>query len=1041
MIEPSEEDEPSTKRAESVFIAGPPIEHPRNFFGREKELKWLFSLLKTHPLQNVVIIGKRRSGKTSLLNYLRRITTTPVDQLRPGQKYDWLPNPQAYRWIFVDFQDARMAQRERLLRFLLKSMEVPVPDSCNLESFMDQDNSRISQPTVILMDNIDIGLQRCSESDSYFWNSFLSLTMNQKHENLTFIMTSSEELTGLLDSSSSFSSFYSSTISLKQFTENEVRELINSSPLPFTETDIDRILAASNGWPSLAQKECESHLFYLKSNRPNSDFFISGIQLLLQFVWQPSVWQKQLQRLNPSLNKSFLIMRISRKEFWKQKEIRQLLLQALLLLPVLCVLPLIAGLSLPINNLVAWGKVFLGILYIVVTTIFTGLLLGLSSSMQLISIIGFSGICILLLRVFLILSHELIFISAAAIFIIGIWSNLLFSMTYETSHLGNESINATNVVVSIFVGLSAGVIFGYSYDSLFGLRMFGAFLSGYAVGVWRALIIAILFTPWNILIYQLDKRRTKIDASLLVRHLVFWNELQYLPVWGLYKHFLLVIEKNPIEGQRALNHLKESRQSFAAQSIQLKLTIRQLYNCHDVFAISQIQRSLIIDNNSADKILRAFSNIVTKVNSALRQPDRQKQCTSLTTVLGQLNNLTCELGTSNDKYAKSFHSISQCWQDIINLHCHKLIEELNSPYIHSGFLPNGQQLFVGRTDISERLEKLLLDRRSPPLLLYGQRRTGKTSLLNNLGRLLPTSIIPLFVDLQGISSANDHTGFLYSLAKDMVKSAQQQRNIELPYLPYETLAVDPFMRFNEWLDTIETALAAKTALLALDEFEVLDQVLRIGRFNEADILGMLRNLIQHRPKFKVLISGSHTLNEYQHWSSYLINAQVIHIGYLKEAEARQLIEQPIENFALRYQPPASQRVLDVTRGHPLFVQLLCAEIVALKNDQDPSIRRLATLADVEAAIPEALAHGSMFFSDIERNQLDDSALAVLRYCAQQGEGAIISKLALKQQFVVGVEESIDLLLRRELIETQPSGYSIQLELIRRWFSQNWRFKK
>jgi len=45
---------------------------------------------------------------------LQSITITPPKQLRFEQKADWLPNPQGYRWIFVDFQDARMAQRERL---------------------------------------------------------------------------------------------------------------------------------------------------------------------------------------------------------------------------------------------------------------------------------------------------------------------------------------------------------------------------------------------------------------------------------------------------------------------------------------------------------------------------------------------------------------------------------------------------------------------------------------------------------------------------------------------------------------------------------------------------------------------------------------------------------------------------------------------------------------------------------------------------------------------------------------------------------------
>jgi hypothetical protein len=124
----------------------------------------------------------------------------------------------------------------------------------------------------------------------------------------------------------------------------------------------------------------------------------------------------------------------------------------------------------------------------------------------------------------------------------------------------------------------------------------------------------------------------------------------------------------------------------------------------------------------------------------------------------------------------------------------------------------------------------------------------------------------------------------------------------------------------------------------------------------------------------------------------LINAQVLHLGYLKESEARQLIERPVNDFALRYEPDASQRVLDLTRGHPFLVQLLCAEIVVLKNEQDPAIRRLATLADVEAAIPEALNSGSMFFSDIERNQVDANGRSILCYLQPRAKGLRSAKL-------------------------------------------------
>jgi len=364
------------------------------------------------------------------------------------------------------------------------------------------------------------------------------------------------------------------------------------------------------------------------------------------------------------------------------------------------------------------------------------------------------------------------------------------------------------------------------------------------------------------------------------------------------------------------------------------------------------------------------------------------------------------------------------------------IDEIDDPYIFGVPLNEQVKLFMGRTSIGIRIEKLILDRRRPPLLLYGQRRMGKTSLLYNLGRLLPNSIIPMFVDLQGApTSASDHAGFLYNLAKGMRNSAKRQAGLTLPPLTREALTDDPFTTFDEWLDKVEQTLENNTVLLALDEFEALDKPLTEGRFRETDILGMLRHLIQHRPRFKVLLAGSHTIEEFQRWASYLINVQVVHISYLNEPEARQLIKRPIPEFALRYEPDAVERVLSLTRCHPCLVQLLCSEIVALKNEQEVSIRRLATVADVEAAVPEALSSGSFFFADIERNQVDELGLAILRFLAVQGEGVSIGKAELSREFPDRLNPTLNLLLRRELIEAVGDGYGFQVELIRRWFAR------
>src|SRR5207253_4522042 len=124
-------------------------------------------------------------------------------------------------------------------------------------------------------------------------------------------------------------------------------------------------------------------------------------------------------------------------------------------------------------------------------------------------------------------------------------------------------------------------------------------------------------------------------------------------------------------------------------------------------------------------------------------------------------------------------------------------QEIDNPYIFSVPLVEHQDLFVGRADIAARIEQLLLDRRRPPLLLYGQRRMGKTSLLRNLGRLLPSSTVLLFVDGEGIAGAIDYADFLYAVAAAMARSAEQHRGLLLPRPQREALAASPFTGFNE----------------------------------------------------------------------------------------------------------------------------------------------------------------------------------------------------------------------------------------------------
>jgi hypothetical protein len=267
------------------FVVGPPITHPRHFFGREYELKRIFGLWRRFPLQNVAIIGRKRSGKTSLLHYLKNITTTPSDRLRPGQRADWLPQPEQYRWVFVDFQDVRMGRRESLLRYLLTSLALPIPEPCDLENFIDIVSDRLRSPAIILLDEISAALLS-SELDQAFWGSLRSLGSNLTGGNLAFLLASHEspmELAQEQGKPSPFFNIFGHTFTLGPLLEAEAHELIASSPQPFAASEAAWISDQSQGWPCLLQALCHARLTALEYGESGDAWQQEGLQQMAPY--------------------------------------------------------------------------------------------------------------------------------------------------------------------------------------------------------------------------------------------------------------------------------------------------------------------------------------------------------------------------------------------------------------------------------------------------------------------------------------------------------------------------------------------------------------------------------------------------------------------------------------------------------------------------------------------------------------------------------------------------------------------------------------
>lgn len=262
------------------FVVGPPVVHPRLFFGRAFELKRIFGLWKRFPLQNVAIVGLRRSGKSSLLHYLKQITRTPPASLRPSQRGDWLPQPQRYRWLLVDFRDPRMCRRERLLRHLLTEMTIPVPEPCNLENFLDVVSTHLKTPTIILLDEIGEALA-APELDMPFWGSLRALATGLTGGNLAFLLTAHDAPALLAQEQgkpSPFFNIFGHTFTLGPFTEPEAHELLASSPQPFAPAEISWMLDQSERWPCRLQALAHARLTALEYGETGEGWKQEGLR-------------------------------------------------------------------------------------------------------------------------------------------------------------------------------------------------------------------------------------------------------------------------------------------------------------------------------------------------------------------------------------------------------------------------------------------------------------------------------------------------------------------------------------------------------------------------------------------------------------------------------------------------------------------------------------------------------------------------------------------------------------------------------------------
>jgi outer membrane protein assembly factor BamB len=277
-----------------------------------------------------------------------------------------------------------------------------------------------------------------------------------------------------------------------------------------------------------------------------------------------------------------------------------------------------------------------------------------------------------------------------------------------------------------------------------------------------------------------------------------------------------------------------------------------------------------------------------------------------------------------------------------------------NPYI-AGSPVTGTEMFFGREDVFSFVRRNLTGRhRDTPIVLYGQRRTGKTSVLYQMHRHLDPRYRCIFIDLHGLN-LNRMENLLWGLAASIRRGLQRDHQLNVAIPDRATFSANPHAAFETaFLDAVWSILGEDHLVLMIDEVVRLHEEVQAGRL-EREVFDYLRYLMQHFERLNFVFSLGSGVEEMKKDYAFLFGVALYHrISFLEPMAARALITKPAQD-CYRVIPDAAEKILQITSGHPYYTQLVCH---CLFDRWLRAPKPQMTSTDVDAVLTEAIELGS-----------------------------------------------------------------------------------
>jgi hypothetical protein len=515
---------------------------------------------------------------------------------------------------------------------------------------------------------------------------------------------------------------------------------------------------------------------------------------------------------------------------------------------------------------------------------------------------------------------------------------------------------------AVFEGLlsfTVGAILGKVHGKNFGMAVAAAFfITQYRFPIF---VLEIIFQTaawcWNLITGHKSLQWVP----------VLYHEQSLLPYPFLESHVLAEADADPSLTRRVLEACSVAPgQRRTGRRVEAKLRARELKRLaegKDFQAIAELRGLWLPGIQGADGLLLSFSEAGRYLAAARAAFNPHHQLKHLDGFAAQLNAIENQLRVTRDAFAQPFE------EPLETLRRAGQAMRAEAEKKATGLIPNpfragdplsdeeGPELFRGRETAVREIEEILADpTRAASLQLLAPRRAGKTSLLKMLPRLLPDTVC-VFFDLQAHPVASVGA-FWNKLAEQSLIQAKLDRRAELPKLPDGP----PMEAAAAWLEKLDQLPNGRRVLIAIDEFERLEDLFPGSKLEFLQLMGLFRATIQHRRGVRLLVSGAAPFDELNGvWDDHFISARQIKLPFLDQPTSSGLLTQPSPDFPSEAIPEAAaDEVFKRTGGQPYLVQLFGSLLVSLLNDQK---RKTASVADVQAVEGRAIERAETYFRD------------------------------------------------------------------------------